>query len=298
MVVKKVTGDLRNRNNVLVGAPDVTASGGALIGNVAKLADIPGDATEALNAALKAVAVGYLGNDGVTKTVDRQTEKIKDWNGDTVVVLTSEHTVTLKLTFMESANAALLKGVYGTENVTISKAKGMEKIKLVENADALPHNSYTFEIKGAEDAKIRVFAPDAQVTNVGDVTFVKNDVIKYEVELECFANENNVKLYQFIDRKADDEETVGDSASYTFTLAGATGGTYTISVGSKKTGALQYNDSAETVKQKLVAVGETKANVTGSASSGFTITGVTKKPTVDGSTLTGGSFQSVPVTVS
>lgn len=137
MAVKKVTGDLRNRKNVLVGAPDVTASGGALIGNVATSADIPRDATEPL----KAVAVGYLGNDGVTKTVDRQTEKIKDWNGDTVVVLTSEHTVTLKLTFMESANAALLKGVYGTENVTISKDKGMEKIKLVENADALPHNS-------------------------------------------------------------------------------------------------------------------------------------------------------------
>lgn len=298
MVVKKVTGDLRNRKNVLVGAPDVTASGGALIGNVATAADIPRDATEALNAALKAVAVGYLGNDGVTKTVDRQTEKIKDWNGDTVVVLTSEHTVTLKLTFMESANAALLKGVYGTENVTISKTGGMEKIKLVENADALPHNSYTFEIKGAEDAKIRVFAPDAQVTNVGDVTFVKNDVIKYEVELECFANENNVKLYQFIDRKADDEETVGDSASYTFTLAGATGGTYTISVGSKKTTELQHNSTAEKVKQALVAAGETKANVTGSASSGFTITGVTKKPTVDGSTLTGGSFPSAPVTVS
>lgn len=298
MAVKKVTGDLRNRNNVLVGAPDVTASGGALIGNVATAADIPGDATEALNAALKAVAVGYLGNDGVTKTVDRQTEKIKDWNGDTVVVLTSEHTVTLKLTFMESANAALLKGVYGTENVTISKTGGMEKIKLVENADALPHNSYTFEIKGAEDAKIRVFAPDAQVTSVGDVTFVKNDVIKYEVELECFADENNVKLYQFIDRKADDEETVGDSASYTFTLAGATGGTYTISVGSKKTTELQHNSAAEKVKQALVAAGEAKANVTGSASSGFTITGVSAKPTVDGSKLTGGSFPSAPVTVS
>lgn len=298
MAVKKVTGDLRNRKNVLVGAPDVTASGGALIGNVAKLADIPGDATEPLKEALKAVAVGYLGNDGVTKTVDRQTEKIKDWNGDTVVVLTSEHTVTLKLTFMESANAALLKGVYGTENVTISKAKGMEKIKLVENADALPHNSYTFEIKGAEDAKIRVFAPDAQVTSVGDVTFVKNEVIKYEVELECFADENNVKLYQFIDRKADDEETVGDSASYTFTLAGATGGTYKISVGSKQTGDLQYNDSAEKVKQALVTAGETKANVTGSASSGFTITGVSAKPTVNGSNLTGGSFPDTSVTVS
>ena len=62
MAVKKVTGDLRNRKNVLVGAPDVTASGGALIGNVATAADIPRDATEALKAALKAVAVGYLLN--------------------------------------------------------------------------------------------------------------------------------------------------------------------------------------------------------------------------------------------
>lgn len=188
--------DLRNRNNVLTGAPDVTASGGALIGKVATKTDIPEDATSPLSTSLEGKAVGYISNDGVTKTVDRETEKIKDWNGDTIIVLTSEHSVTLKLTFMEAGNAELLKAIYGENNVTVNGGK----IRTADNADDLPHNSYAFEIKGKGDNRIRVFAPDAQVTSVGDVVFVKNDVIKYEVELECFTDEDNNKCYQFIDR--------------------------------------------------------------------------------------------------
>ena len=189
--------DMRNRKNILVGAPDVKASGGMLIGDVVTSEKVPTDATTPPTIGQQK-PVGYISEDGVTKTVDRSAEKIKDWNGDIVKVITSEHSVVIKFTVMEAANADLLKAIYGKNNVTISEEGS--KIKTVDNADDLPHISWQADIKGDEDSKIRLFAPDAQVTSVGDVSFVKSDVIKYELELECFTDDASNKFYQFIDR--------------------------------------------------------------------------------------------------
>lgn len=192
--------DARNRANVLTGAPDVQVGGGISIGKVATQKDqVPTDASGALSEGLSAKPVGYISSDGVTKTVDRTTEKIKDWNGDTVIVLTTEHSVILKTTFMEAANADLLKTVYGTENVKVQAGA----VTLVDNAEDLPHFSLDINIKSAGGRKLRVFGPDVQVTSVGDVSFVRNDVIKYEVEMECFADFQSNKLYTFIDRPSE-----------------------------------------------------------------------------------------------
>ncbi|MCK7676359.1 hypothetical protein [Corynebacterium pygosceleis] len=189
--------DARKRKNVLVGAPDIKASGGLQLGKPApETTNHPTDATAEVSSDLGLKAAGYVGEDGISKTVDRTTEKIKDWNGDTVLVITSEHSVKLKLTFMESANADVLKFVAGENNVT--EASG--KIKIIDNADDLPHRCLNADIRGNAESKIRVFAPDAQVTNVGDVQYVRKDVIKYEVEIECFADSEGNKLYSFIDR--------------------------------------------------------------------------------------------------
>lgn len=271
--------DLRDRKNILVGAPEVKASGGVLIGKVATGSeDVPTNALGELPTVLAAAPAGYISQDGLTKTVDRKTDKIKDWNGDTIIVLTSEHSIMLKLTFMEAANANILKSIYGDENVHVSG----QSIKITENSADLPHNSYAFEIKGAEDARIRVFAPDAQVSSVGDVTFVKNDVIKYEVELECFTDSKNNKLYQFIDRVL---------PTTTVTLpAGVRGGTFKVSIGGQSTTALQHNAEASAVRAALRAVaGGEAAEVTGAAGGPYIIGGVTGVITADGASLTGGS---------
>ena len=63
-----------------------------------------------------------------------------------------------------------------------------------------------------------MFAPDVQVTNVGDVSYVRSDVIKYQVTLECFGVDNQ-KLISLIKRADDDSvrtvesTTDGDTAA-------------------------------------------------------------------------------------
>lgn len=186
--------DLRNRKNILVGAPEVKASGGFVIGKPVTSAEVPTDALAELPAAMDRKTLGFIGEDGVTKTVNRETEKIKDWNGDTAIVLDTEHSVVLKTTFLEAGNPTVLTTVYGNDNVDIDGST----ITTKDTADSLPHFSCCFEIKAASDRKIRVFVPDGQVTSIGDVSFVKSDLVKYEVEIECFPDDQGVKLYSLI----------------------------------------------------------------------------------------------------
>lgn len=200
--------DLRNRRNVLVGAPDVQAAGGITIGPALKTSEnFPTDASKELDASLKHVAAGYVSEDGVTKTVDRSTEKIKDWHGDTMVITQSDHSVTLQLTFMEGANGEVLKMIAGENNVTVSD----NTVRVVDNADELPHRSLAFYIKGGNGARILVFAPDVQVTEVGDVSYVRSGVVKYQATLECFGVDNT-KLISLIKRADDDGVAVTGGA--------------------------------------------------------------------------------------
>lgn len=193
--------DLRNRKNVLVGAPDVSASGGFMVGAVvSESTGFPKKASEDMSA--KGFKPGgYITEDGVTKTVDRSTDKIKDWNGDTVVITQSDHSVTLQATFMEAANAEVLKMIAGENNVTVTSdaSTKLDTIKVVDTADVLPHRAIAFTIKGNANSRILVFAPDAQVTEVGDVSFVRSDVIKYQATFECFGVEGQ-KLVSLIER--------------------------------------------------------------------------------------------------
>ena len=200
--------DLRNRRNVLVGAPDVQASGGFTIGPVAKSGDeFPQTADALAELTREHGASGYISEDGVVKSVDRSTEKIKDWNGDTVLITQSDHSVTLQVTFLEAANAEVLKMVYGDSNVEDDGGV----IKTVENADELPHRSNAFYIKGGNGGNIFVYAPDVQVTEVGEVNYVRSDVVKYQVTLECFGVDNQ-KLISFIQRAENDEVATAGGA--------------------------------------------------------------------------------------
>lgn len=206
--------DARNRDFVAVGAPNVKASGGLLLGDVQKdTTNFPESASSELPTGLNAKPAGFIGEDGLTKTVDRSTEKFKDWNKDTVIVLETDHSVVVKFTFLEAANANVLKAVYGENNVKIEG----KNITVADAAGELPHFSFVGELNGGEGKKGRIFVPDGQVTNVADIAFKKDDVIKYEVEVECFPVDNKKFIAHFEVPEGTDSPS-GDSSS------GSTGG--------------------------------------------------------------------------
>lgn len=180
---------------ILVGAP-VLATGGVLKAPIGSTA--PEDATTELAEAFK--KLGYISEDGVTKTVDASDEKIKAWGGDTVKIVRQEHSISYSFTFLESANAEVLKAIKGEDNVTVTPASAEHggQITIHETADMLPRAAYVFDMKDG-DARIREYVPDGQIAVSSDVTFVHSDVIRYQVTIEAFPNADGVKAMTFID---------------------------------------------------------------------------------------------------
>ncbi|MET7741980.1 hypothetical protein [Streptomyces sp. NPDC005385] len=170
-----------NSNNVLTGKP--LATGGVLVAPLASTA--PTDAKTALNAAFK--GVGYIGEDGLTETADRSTDKVKAWGGDVVKVVQTDYAVTYTFTVIETLNVEALKLVYGASNVTTTAATSttgtLQSVKL--NSDTLPRQSFVFEVKDG-DARIRIYVPNGQVTEIGEVTYSDEDVIATEVTVEAY----------------------------------------------------------------------------------------------------------------
>lgn len=178
---------------ILTGGP-VTATGGVTRGP--KGSTLPTDASAALDAAFE--ALGYVGADGVTRTIDASDEKITAWGGDVVKVVRTEHSVTYSMVFLESANATLLKAIHGEENVTIAG----NKITIRHTKTMPPRAAYTLEMLDGLTA-IREVIPDAQISSSGDAVFVHSDVIRYTITLEAFPDAAGVKAYSYIDNPAE-----------------------------------------------------------------------------------------------
>lgn len=184
-----------NARNVAVGKP--LATGGVLIGPLG--AEAPEDAATALDAAF--VAAGYVGEDGLTETTDRSTEKVKAWGGDIVKVLQTDFSVTYQFTFIETHNSTVLETVYGEGNVVTtaatSSAGTLRAVKV--NAEQLPHKSFVFDMRDG-DARIRIHVPDGQVTEVGEITYSDSELIGYQVTVEAFRDpELNAQAVKFLD---------------------------------------------------------------------------------------------------
>ena len=180
---------LGNTANVLAGIPD--SSGGLWVADkVVESADYPEAATELAAAGFK--AVGFISEDGVTESQERDVEKVKAWGGDTIRVLQNEHTKTFAFTFAEMGNIDVLKLVYGDENV-IEGADGA--IDILHNSKTLPHKSFVIEVLDG-NKKIRKFIPDGQIIETGELQLVHSGIMSMEVTIEAFPDADGNKVYE------------------------------------------------------------------------------------------------------
>lgn len=152
--------------------------------------------------------------------------------------------------------------------------------------------------------------PKMTMTNTGDVTLSDSGALTFQLQFEGTESKEYESLYGFgyvgpgmkggnmVSLMAG-KEGAPAGASYGFSVAGSTGGTYTVSVGSHKTSALQHSAGKAEIQSALRSAGEADAVVDGTKSGGFTVTKVSAKPTVDAASLTGGDFpKAVDVTTS
>lgn len=180
--------------NVAVGKPKVT--GGAYRAPLGTA--LPTDSTTALDVAFK--GLGYVGENGVEFNPSRSTDKKKAWGGDIVKVLQTEYSETWSCTLIEYRNPEVQKTVFGDGNVTVTPATSTTGtlIAVKHNGDVLPRMEYVFEMVEGTGSS-RVILPNAQLTEVGSVTYSDEDIVAYEVTFEAFEDASGNNSYEYSD---------------------------------------------------------------------------------------------------
>lgn len=153
---------------------------------------LPTDATTALASAF--VDMGYISEDGVTNSNSPETEKIRAWGGQTVLIVSTEKPDTFKLTFLESLNSNVLQSVYGADNVTVSNGT----ISVQANAAELENYVYVIDFALRGGALKRTVIPVGALSELGDIVYKDDEAVGYEVTLDCLPDSEGNTHYEYI----------------------------------------------------------------------------------------------------
>lgn len=144
---------------------------------------LPTDATTALAAAFK--TVGYVGEDGLTNTKDRETMEIKEWGGETVLSEVVSQSESYKWKSIEYLNTDTLKAVFGAENVTVAAGGA---VTVTVKAGTYGQGVWAIDLALRGGRLQRIVIPDGNITDLGDIVYVGDDVVAFDVTLACNFN--------------------------------------------------------------------------------------------------------------
>lgn len=129
------------------------------------------------------VNLGYCSEDGLTNNNSKETESIKAWGGDTVLVVSTEHTDEFGVTLIEVTNPDVLKTVHGDDNVSGALATGLT---VSVNSEELPESAWVIDMI-LHGVMKRVVIPKGKVTEVGEVSYKDDDAVGYELTITALA---------------------------------------------------------------------------------------------------------------
>ena len=145
---------------------------------------LPTDATTALNSAF--VDMGYISDDGITESNEREGEDVKAYGGDTVATLQTGKTDTWGMTFIEVKNTEVLKAVYGDTNVTGALTTG---ISVSINSKELESAVWVIDQIMNGGTLMRTVIPRGKITEIGEVTYQDGEVTGYKATIKGFPHE-------------------------------------------------------------------------------------------------------------
>lgn len=154
---------------------------------------LPTDASTALASAF--TNVGYISQDGITNTMSRTVQEIKEWNGDVVDSETTEFSNQWKIKFIESLNVNVLKMIFGEDNVT--QANG--KIAVNVNSQELEEHVFAIDMAVKGGKLKRIVIPRGKITALGDIVYKATDAVAYDSTLSTYVDSNGNYQYEYID---------------------------------------------------------------------------------------------------
>lgn len=173
--------------SVAVGKPKV---GGAVYIAPAGT-EIPTDASAPLSEDFE--CIGYISEDGVTISEERDSEDMKAWGGDTVKSSQTSYKETFAFTPIE-INPAVARMQYGDENVTVEDGKMLVK----HNSGAIPEKVMVIETVPNSKTVDRIVVPKAQLTEKGDLSLTDSDPMGRESTFTALPDDSGNTAYEYM----------------------------------------------------------------------------------------------------
>lgn len=178
--------------SIFAGGPDQLVTG-AILSAVTGTA-LPADETVALNASFK--DSGYISDAGLKIGSNQNSTEINDWSGNVVRTIMAGYGNQLSWEHLEW-NEQSLKNFLGDGNVTVVNTAGAPtKITAKFNGDEMPVKEWVFNIKDGI-RKIRVVVPNGQVSERGEISFLKTDAVKLPITLKTFPDASGNHIYVY-----------------------------------------------------------------------------------------------------
>ena len=155
---------------------------------------LPTDASTALAGAF--VELGFVSEDGVTNNNTPDSDTVKDWGGQTVLVLQNEKPDEWTLTLIEALNPNVLKTVYGDSRVIYNEGAGT--ITVQATADQLADKVYVIDMVMKGGALKRVVIPIGSLSEVGEIVYKGDEAVGYELTLAALPDSSGVTHYEYI----------------------------------------------------------------------------------------------------
>lgn len=180
-----------------IGAGLPNASGGVYMG-VANASGLPTDSTTAVG--ISFIKLGLVSDDGLKAAGDRKVESIKDWSGDIIAQLQTEHSSAFSFTLYQVYDADVQKLVFGDPFVTVTPATSTSGtlIEVQETGAVLDYRSFVFDMKNGEKTS-RFVLPYAQVSEVKEQDYVAGKLQGFDVTVTAFKDDSGVKVYRYYD---------------------------------------------------------------------------------------------------
>lgn len=153
---------------------------------------LPTDITSKLDDAFK--VLGYISEDGITVSVEEDSNDLVDMNGDIMDSAYSNRAETIAFKLAEM-KAGVFKTQYGEINVT--DENGLITIK--HNGDNHDSASYVFELVLKNNRRWRMVVPSAKLSELGDLTISSSELCQRELTLKCSVDSAGNTMYDYME---------------------------------------------------------------------------------------------------
>lgn len=133
--------------------------------------------------------VGDITEDGISLKMDRSTEDLKNWAGQTKRTILTEHIESVEAPIMDTTEETL-KTIFGEKNVVATAANNMHGKLLnvnVSSGDLPESQAYLFLMKDG-DVGAMLGCENGQIDSVGDVSFTPGAAVNWSVTIKGLGN--------------------------------------------------------------------------------------------------------------